>query len=321
MKYDSVVLSGGGSKGILQLGVLHHLYTTKKFDMTHVKEYAGSSIGAVISLLLSCGFTPMEIFYRTYTAKSFFNAPSSITDVFNGGGIFEISSFTNKVRNMVLEKFNHVPTLAEIKRKMGIRLIVTTSNVSRMGVEYLTPETHPDMNCIDAINMSCSLPLIFQRFAYKGEYYVDGGFTDNFPLKMVNDGKKKILGVKISVGGNTPLNNDFTSYFYRVMIMSMTTMTNNACKNIEGNVEIVETSWSGNQMIQLTMTSEDKMNMFQKGIEDAKMNKRRGDCTAPPVKEPIDESGDVDIDWMEGLQSVEDNGFFGGSSFNLFLDD
>ena len=52
--YQSLVLSGGGPKGIIQLGMLnvyHHLG-----ELDNIQNYVGTSIGSVISLLFGLWF-------------------------------------------------------------------------------------------------------------------------------------------------------------------------------------------------------------------------------------------------------------------------
>ena len=55
--YDGLVLSSGGIRGFLHLGFLDNLYSY----ITNVKYYCGCSVGAYICMLLSIGYTPLEI--------------------------------------------------------------------------------------------------------------------------------------------------------------------------------------------------------------------------------------------------------------------
>lgn len=49
---DTIVLSGGGIKGIGQLGALHYCREKGYLDMLRVNTLAGTSIGSIICLLL-----------------------------------------------------------------------------------------------------------------------------------------------------------------------------------------------------------------------------------------------------------------------------
>ena len=57
--YDTLVLSGGSSKGIMTLGALQYLYDN--FLLKNIKNYIGTSAGAMICYLLAIGYTPVEI--------------------------------------------------------------------------------------------------------------------------------------------------------------------------------------------------------------------------------------------------------------------
>lgn len=43
------------------------------------------------------------------------------------------------------------------------------------------------MLCIEAIQLSCSLPFIFNDCIYKDEYFIDGGLVDNCPFLPITD--------------------------------------------------------------------------------------------------------------------------------------
>ena len=57
--YDTLVLSGGSSKGILTLGALQYCYDN--FLLNKIETYVGTSSGAIISFLLIIGYSPIEI--------------------------------------------------------------------------------------------------------------------------------------------------------------------------------------------------------------------------------------------------------------------
>ena len=57
--YDTLVLSGGGVNGILELGALQ--YCNDKNLLSSIKTYVGTSIGSIICYLLIIGYTPVEI--------------------------------------------------------------------------------------------------------------------------------------------------------------------------------------------------------------------------------------------------------------------
>lgn len=209
-KFQAIVLSGGGSKGILHLGALTYYYEQELYDGSVCAIYAGVSIGAVINLLLVCGYTPMEIFTEFYTnisnlidVKDF----NDIQNVIQNIGLLNIDVFSIKIEDLVKAKLHseHTPTFRELYNLTNKTLIISIANVTKMKCEYFSHITRPDVNVMDAIKFSCNLPIIFQRILYEECYLVDGGLMDNFPLKQIDDGCIKILGLVIT--GNVDLMN------------------------------------------------------------------------------------------------------------------
>src|SRR5579862_6285185 len=113
-KYKAIVLSGGGSKGLFTLGALQYYYEKKLID--EVEIYAGTSIGSVICLLLVCEYTPMELFTKIFSVEYFFDILdfNTISDIIQFMGVMSIDRFTDKLKELVEDKFGCIPTLLEL---------------------------------------------------------------------------------------------------------------------------------------------------------------------------------------------------------------
>lgn len=269
-KYNAVVISGGGIKGISSLGALHYEYEKGKYDPDHTKIYAGTSIGAVISLLLVCGYKPMEIFTELYKMENFFDVGSfySIWDAFKHMGLMSISSFTNKIETLVKSKMGDIPTLLELKKRTGKTLVVTGANITKTKCEYYTHKTRPRLGCVDAVKMSSNLPLIFQRIKYDDCYIADGGMIDNFPLKYIDDKKMKILGIVTTGMEPALIDNQQMGYFMRLIVMPINANTELRCQLAGANTKLIKMKINSNMMA-FALSSEEKMNMFVRGFSDA----------------------------------------------------
>src|SRR4029079_16873772 len=81
---------------------------------------------------------------------------------------------------------------------------------------------------VDATELSSSLPFLFKKIKYRGDFYTDGGLGDNFPIDAIQDiQSKKILGITVS-GVDKPLDNkdiDFFQYGYRISLFPINNMT------------------------------------------------------------------------------------------------
>lgn len=271
LPYQRVVISGGGSNGILSLGALHYEYQKGLYDPNTVDIYAGTSIGSVISLLLICGYLPMEIFAQVYSLNHFFdlNNCGSIWDIVRYMGLISIDVFVNRIEEMVLYKLDKIPTLKELKDLTQKTLVVAVSNVTKVKCEYLTYKTRPDISCVDAVIQSCNLPIIFHSILHEGSWMVDGGLVDNFPLKYIDDGVSKILGI-VTTGIDTSLpDNKFIGYFYRILMMPIHSNTELRCALAKDNTNLIKIVRNKSSLKLFSISCDDKMKMFWGGYTEA----------------------------------------------------
>lgn len=56
-------------------------------------------------------------------------------------------------------------------------------NIERNRLEYLGPDTHPDLPVARAIRMAVALPIAIQPNPLDGGYWLDGGIVDIFPVE------------------------------------------------------------------------------------------------------------------------------------------
>ena len=100
--YTRLVLSGGETKGVAQLGALHYFWENGQLNYQSITHYAGASVGSLISLLLVCGYTPFEIWTHVYGIDSIFSLqlPSSSSSLFSSYGLMMALSakFANSLK-------------------------------------------------------------------------------------------------------------------------------------------------------------------------------------------------------------------------------
>lgn len=183
----TLVLSGGGIKGIAMLGLLQKLY--KQGNLTNINKFIGTSVGSIICLLLSFGFTPLEIYNMTNKLSLNF---SSYKDIINEYGIIDTSTVSNILKTEIKTKIGHIPTLLEHYKITSKHYISVSTNLSKNNAEYIDYVTYPDISCILACEMSFSVPFIFKCIRYNGDVFVDGGLLDNFAIDYQFDNEERI---------------------------------------------------------------------------------------------------------------------------------
>ena len=268
---DTIVLSGGGIKGIGQLGALHYCREKGYLDMSRVNTLAGTSIGSIICLLLVCGFEPIEIFSEVYQKDSFFKMGDvkNFWDLVKDFGLMAITPLIAEIERMILKKYAKIPTLLELYELTGKTLIVAVSNVTKTKAEYFSHITRPHLLCIDAVKFSSNLPVIFQRLHYNDCYYVDGGLLDNFPIKQVDRGTNRILGIVTIGADNSSDDQGVFNYLYRLIIMPINMITELRQEKAGANSAIITMNFDNIPVLDFSMPPAKKMQMFVDGYKEA----------------------------------------------------
>ncbi|MDZ4712217.1 MAG: patatin-like phospholipase family protein [bacterium] len=216
-KKIALVLSGGGARGIAQLGVIEELEKNNiRIDMV-----VGTSIGSMIGGLYSSGYTSSEIekiltgfdwnralsLTNKYQRTSLFLEQKKIQDrsllTIPLDGITPVllpSSLSNgyylseKINSFILNSRYHVrKDFSELKKSFtavatdldrGKRVLLTSGNLS------------------ESIKASLTFPLLYSPIEINGKKLVDGGLTSNIP----NDVAKQLgADYTIVVNSTSPL--------------------------------------------------------------------------------------------------------------------
>lgn len=196
LKYNKkiLVVAGGGIRGMYYIGALHSLYEMGFFNS--FETYAGASIGALLLFLINIGFIPSEML--EYVKKINLSKLKSINlvnffDTFGVDSGIKIISLIKKL--MSIKKIKHNITFKELYDMTNKKLIVSVTNLNKKCAEYLSYETHPNLQVIQAIRMSISIPFLFEPVVFNGDYYIDGGCIDNFPIELFKNEKDKLIGI------------------------------------------------------------------------------------------------------------------------------
>lgn len=305
--FDSLVISGGGSKGIVALGILYyHHCITKRLKLSHLKHVAGSSIGAVLATLLVCGYSPRTLYNRikvilekgdlfTFANSTDENTDStnrtileSILGMYNSEAVMSLNMFEKYLTEMVIEilKVQTVPTFKELYSRTGIHLTICVSNVTTMKEMRVDHITEPDLSIVEAMKMSCSIPIIFQRMYYRGNCVADGGLTNNFPWNYIprsGTEKGKTLGVlicnpftenrarEISSVQICDERESFLNYMYNVMLLPMASLARlqRVGAYRSPSIKVVRAIWSKISVLRFALTPSEISEMFEYGIDAA----------------------------------------------------
>lgn len=186
---NTLILSGGALKCIYFLGALSRIYNTK---LVNFKYFGGTSCGAVLCILLSAGYSPVEIFNEFFKQKT---KNINITK--------SLEKTCKLVEDMLqVKNINKDVTFGGFFDITGNDVAFVTSNVSQLREEVFSRYTHRDTEIVKAMKLSCSLPVIFPITTHNNEIYADGIFFDNFPIKLCKLFKKRTKVVCITTASS-----------------------------------------------------------------------------------------------------------------------
>lgn len=269
--YDKLSASGGGFKGVSQLGSLHYFY--ERGDFKNLKEYSGTSIGSVECLLLSCGYTPLELY--EYAVKfDYFLGISSINILLlwqDYGGI-EMTPFTNEIDRLVRKKLDidYTPTFKQLEKLTGKTLHITVANNTKMTTEYFNSSTQPDLSVIEGMAMSCNIPGVFLKMKHNGCYYVDGGLGDHCGLEPLIGGGGKILSI-VTEGFGVDLSVDnLMTYHLRNFLLPMRELERLRSLSIPQGVDTITIESSDVSFMEFASSETKKKELFIAGYNAAK---------------------------------------------------
>jgi predicted acylesterase/phospholipase RssA len=192
---EHLVLSGSGTNGLIQIGLLNYLIEQELFDMKHIKSIHSTSAGAMISILLLLGVSISEIqnylLHRPW--NKFFEFHWNEKSIFPSYYLYEmIKPF------MLSNDISETYTLMDLYHKTNIDLYVYTTKLNDMVSVTLHHTTHPSITLYDVILMTASIPIIFSPVKYENEYYIDGGILNNCPLQSIQHiPKENVLIIEI----------------------------------------------------------------------------------------------------------------------------
>ncbi len=190
-------LSGGGLRGAAHVGAIKFL----EEQGVEVVAVSGSSAGAIVGLFLSAGLSSAEMldFLQSLEKKDLFVWASGEI------GLFTMESLEKKLKEIV-----KIKTYDEL----NIPCYTCVTNIDNGESSYI--------NKGDPIAYTIASSTITPLFKAKkiGKHsYIDGGFSDNLPVKPLQKYYEKNLAININPLGSEHLNSFKSLLIRSILIM------------------------------------------------------------------------------------------------------
>lgn len=222
LPFRNLVFKGGGMRGAAYVGALEVLDSEGVLDQ--IERVAGTSSGAITATLVSLRRDLDETLHLIGTLdfskvpQRKQNGSAPVVPLLNRkvelAALDEISSEVESA-NRLIRRFgwyssdyvytwmedvisrycggNGRATFADFQAYGYRELYIVASNLSRRRSEVFSAGNTPDTAVVDAVRLSTSIPLFFEALRFngtqfgKGDYYVDGGVFDNYPIHIFDD--------------------------------------------------------------------------------------------------------------------------------------
>jgi predicted patatin/cPLA2 family phospholipase len=280
MAYEHLILSGGGVKGLIHIGVIKYLVSRNIINLEKLKSISGTSIGSFIGLMLvlKIPINEIENVMRMDTMNMF---KINLLQFFTDHEIVDSSIIRTLIKDIVRK--------AEKKHKVSLRTMEdlfffnpVEFNISVTSIDdrcnmIINAVNHPSLSIVDSIMASTAVPVLFRPVRLYDKYFLDGGLTNNCPIPKWLDIKDKSIAINHMSEYNTVLPKEFTSTEYVKTLFDLicsiyfTAQKDNFLLDInEYNVQLIVSQPSDKFTIfVLEITSEDKDELVQEGINCA----------------------------------------------------
>jgi predicted acylesterase/phospholipase RssA len=183
-----LVFSGGGPAGLISYGACKHLHEKKVWDLKNIKSIYGTSIGALVGVIISLGYEWSildDYLIKRPWSKVFKLSLDNFLNCFYEKGLLGHEVIYSLIGPLFKAKELDVNiTFGRFYDYTGIELHMYTSNINNDIIELIDIShlTHKDLSICNGLCMSMSYPFVFKPVIVDTICYIDGGLLNNFPL-------------------------------------------------------------------------------------------------------------------------------------------
>ena len=181
-----LVICGGGPIGLVEYGTLKYLSNNNMINYKNIESIYTTSIGSIIAFIYILNFewTWIDDFFIKRPWEKLVNfSYSAYLNIFYDKGIVNKKIIINALKPLFLAK--EIPltiTLLEFYNLTAIEFNIYTCNLTSFKKEKLNYINTPNLELINALYMSSSIPVLFVPLYINNCYYLDGGIFVNCPI-------------------------------------------------------------------------------------------------------------------------------------------
>lgn len=187
----SLIMKGGGIKGLAYTGALQELTNYYSFD-----TFVGTSAGAIAAACLAAGWSPADlekilagVQFRDFLS---FNPMHLLGNLLLRGGLFDGSRLEKWIEELLRQKVGGARTVSFSDLHHDALIPVSTA---RRGTVVFGKQASPRSSVAYAVRCSAGIPLFFTPGNWEGGAAVDAGVQHNLPVRpfLEENGGRRFL--------------------------------------------------------------------------------------------------------------------------------
>tara|TARA_B110000114_G_C15091003_1_gene398616 strand:+ start:795 stop:1688 length:894 start_codon:yes stop_codon:yes gene_type:complete len=201
--YEHIVISGGGQSFFQTLGIFNELFKYDLIKKKEIKTIYSTSSGSIISILISINleWSAITKYFLERPWEKLFNVTlQEVYQVYANKGLYNIEHITKALKPLF--DCADIPldiTLSDFYNLTEIEHHFFSFEVNAFEIKDINYKTFPNLQLLEALQMTCAIPIFFSPVIKDNSCFIDGGVTSNYPIKFclcdVSD-HKTILGIR-----------------------------------------------------------------------------------------------------------------------------
>jgi predicted acylesterase/phospholipase RssA len=186
MVIKHIVICGGGPTGLMSYGAAKHLAQQGFWSHDTIETIYGTSIGSLIGamLCLKHEWSTLDDYIIKRPWEKVIVESLEMFELFSCKGMAKLKLLDDIMQPLLESKdLTLGVTLREFYEHSRISLNIFTVELNAFKKVQLSHATHPTLPLMDAIKMSCCMPMLFQPIVRDGCCYIDGGIMVNYPMR------------------------------------------------------------------------------------------------------------------------------------------
>ena len=275
-----LVLSGGGQNFFNYIGIFEHLFNIDYINIDNIKSIYGTSSGSIIATILCLKYEWKDIMEYVIERPWENKLKIGLTDamkILENNGLYNENIFIEIFKSLLAGRNLSLDvTLKEFFEYSNIELFIYTFELNNFEEVELSYKSFPDLKLLDAVRMSCSIPLLIKPLCIDNKCYIDGGISCNYPVNkcIVNEScdLNEILGIKnfnSETSINEITNNSNIGDYFTVLIKRLMDYIKEDAEKIPNEVHLYHQGVSLEILIEALLNKEQRIKLINDGIRIA----------------------------------------------------